>query len=457
MTKKLLLAAAAVGVMAFAGAANAGNITTAAPRVIASEAALPTGGFTGTIASGTKMTNPVTIPAGASATYTVKYTLTGATFDGAPSIASVGSGTNSGLVNGQGGTVYIQTDGSAVAIITVENGDATLSSVLDGFTLNGAIKIAAKGAVKLSSEISVANGSLTLPIDNAAATPVVEFKPMLTGFTAVAGSAEAKLPNYIEFASNATGAQLASGLEVEVAAGTFYKDLNGAAIDAEDVIEGLTATVSGPAGAQLDKLDLAIGSSTTVEAGATDTSAVIELNAGTVSDILDGTGVNFAIDNADEVTLNGVAYAITLAPDYATGFSAATSYGPIAAGEVTLEGTNFMAPWFTLNNANNTAFLRLANNGTTATGPVFVTLKAHNGTAAPTTARVKVADSIAPNGVFQITGPELATRFGSNAQNGDLAVTIQGDGNVISGKVRVRNATGALSEQSLGNLGSSAK
>lgn len=453
MTKKLLLAAAAVGVMAFAGAANAGNITTAAPRVIASEAALPTGGFSGTIASGTKMTNPVTIPAGASATYTVKYTLTGATFDGAPSIASVGTGANASLVNGQGGTVYIQTDGSAVAIITVENGDATLSSVLDGFTVNGAIKVAAKGAVKLSSEISVANGSLTLPIDNAAATPVVEFKPMLTGFTAVAGSAEAKLPNYIEFAGNATGAQLASGLEVEVAAGTFYKDLNGAAIDAEDVIEGLTATVSGAAGAQLDKLDLAIGSSTTVEAGATDTSAVIELNASTVSDILDGTGVNFAIDNANEVALNGVAYAITLTPDYANGFSAATSYGPIAAGEVTLEGTNFTAPWFVLNNPNNSGTLRLGNNGTAATGPVFVTLKAHNGTAAPTNVRVKVADSIAANGVLEVTGGTLANLMGTTAQNGDLQVTIQGDGNVISGKVRIRNVSGATFEQSLGNIG----
>lgn len=450
MTKKLLLAAVAVSAIAFAGAATAGTITTT-PLTIASEVKLPAAGLDGAIEAGTTMTNSVTVPAGASATYTVKYTLTGATFKGAPSIETVGKVLPADLaVDAQGGTVYIQTDGSAVAIITVTNasgGDA----VLGGFNLTGDITIAAKGDVKLASEISVNSGSLTLPIDNASAAKIVEFKPLLAGFESTAGEAEAKLPDYVTFAGGVSNAQLASGIKVKVNAGAFVSDLDATPVDAADIITGLTATISGSAGAQLDKLDLAVGASTTVEAGATDTSAVIKLAAPDLAAAL-GAGVDFEIDNVDDVALNGASYSMTFAPTYAAAFEGAASFGPVAAGEVTLEGTNFAAPWFTLNNANNTAFLRLANNGTVATGPVFVSLKANNGTAAPTSARVKVADSIAPNGIYQVTGPELAALFGTDAQNGDLAVTIQGDGKVISGKVRVRNATGALSEQSLGNI-----
>jgi hypothetical protein len=445
MTKKLLLAAVAVSAIAFAGAATAGTITTT-KRTIASEVKLPAAGLDGAIAAGTTMTNPVSVAVAGEATYTVKYTLTGATFDGAPTIVSTGAAD----VAGQGGTVYIQTDGSAVAIITIKNAGAAAAD-LTGFSLTGNITVAAKGDVKLASEVSVTSGSLTLPIDNASATTIAEFKPLLAGFESTAGSDEAKLPNYIAFAGGASDAQLATGIKVKVNAGAFVSDLAGTAVDAADMITGLTATVAGSAGAQLDKLDLAIGASTTVEAGATDTSAVIKLAAPDLAAAL-GAGVDFKIDNVDDVALNGAAYSMTFAPTYAAAFEGPASFGPVAAGEVTLEGTNFAAPWFTLNNANNTAFLRLANNGTVATGPVFVSLKANNGTAAPTSARVKVADSIAPNGIYQVTGPELAALFGTDAQNGDLAVTIQGDGKVISGKVRVRNATGALSEQSLGNI-----
>lgn len=446
MTKKLLLAAAAVGVLAFTGAATAGEITSTA-RTIASETKVPTGGFAGSLTSGTEMTNAVSIPAGASATYTVKYILTGATFDGAPAIASVGDAD----VNAQGGTVYIQTDGSAVAIITVTN-SGTGAADLEGFSINAAVKVPAKADVKLASDVSVVNGSLTLPIDAAAATTVVNFKPLISGFVSTAGGAEAKLPNYTTFGGSDTDAQLASGIKLTTNAGTFHNGLSGAAIDADDVITGLTATISGPAGAQLDKLELNVGSSVTVKAGATDTSAVLDLDSSTLAAVLGSTGTTFGIDNTDEVSLNGVAYQIALAPTYAAAYSAAASFGPVAAGEVTLEGTNFIAPWFVLNNANNSGTLRLANNGTAATGPVFVTLKAHNGSAAPTNARVQVASSIAANGVLEVTGSTLAGLLGTTAQNGDLQVTIQGDGNVISGKVRIRNISGATFEQSLGNL-----
>lgn len=445
MTKNLLLAAGAVAALAFAGAANAGTISTAT-RTIASEAALPTGGFAGAASATTVMTNPVSIPAGTTATYTVKYTITGATFDGAPAIVSTGAA----AVTAQSGTVYIQADGSAIAIIEVDNASGAAAD-LTGFTLTGNIEVPAKATVRIGSEVSVVNGGLTLPIDTAAPKAIVDFKPLIAGFTAVADSAEAQLPDYVTFAAGATGATLATDIEVSVNTGTFYAGLTGAAVTAADIIDGLTATVSGPAGAQLDVLSPELGA-TAAEAEATDVEAVFEMTAGDVGDILDGTGISFTIDNADEATLNGVSYSLTLEPEYATGFSAAAEFGPYAVGEVTLEGTNFVAPWFTLNNANNTATLRLANQGTAATGPVFVTLKAANAGDVSDAARVQISEGIAAGGVLEVTGSTLAALLGTSAQNGDLQVTVQGDGTVISGKVRVRNVSGATFETSLGNL-----
>ena len=437
MTKTFLLAATAITAIAFGGAAQAGTITTAT-RTIASEVALPTGGLEGTISAATDLTNDVTV--NSAATYSVTYTLAGATFDGTPTIAATGTG-----LAGATGTTYIQADGSALSIIDVPSG-----AVLTGFTIQGAVAVPAKAAVRVGSNVSVITGGTSLLIDTAAAKSIVDFKPLIAGFTAEANSAEAQLPDYVTFSGGGTSAVLATNIAVSVNSGTFYSDLNGAAIEANDVIDGITATVSGPAGAQLDVLSSTVGS-TDAEAGATDTSAVYELSAGDVAAALDE-GVSFAIDNADEVTLNGAVYAIKLAPEYADGFAAAAEFGPYAAGEVTLEGTNFIAPWFTLNNANNTATLRLANQGTAVTGPVFVTLKAAANGATATNNRVQISEGIAAGSTLEISGPALAAALGTSAQNGDLQITIQADGSVISGKVRVRNVSGATFESSLGNL-----
>lgn len=201
----------------------------------------------------------------------------------------------------------------------------------------------------------------------------------------------------------------------------------------------------------MDKLQPKIDAVTPATATLTDTTAIF-----TIADAsaVEGAGATLSLTQpTTAVPMNAASYKVAFLPTFATGFTApATAYGPVAAGSVALEGTNFNAPWFTLNNANNTATLRLANNGTTATGPVFVTLKANNGTAAATASRITLASSLAAGQVLEVTGASLATQFGTNAQNGDLQITVQGDGTVISGKVRVRNVSGATFESSLGNL-----
>lgn len=493
MTKKLLLAAAAAGVMAFAGAASAGTLSNSSigavslndsgtgalkTYTVASEVTDPVAGTpsaSGVVTLRNKLTNAATVNAGATVNYVVKFTLAGnAKFAGTPTLTVYDNAGTPAVITAGVSTQNISPAGGGSVEYLVTFNPAT-STTISAFQLSGVtLAVAAEGDVSVSSTVEQAAGGSFVTIDTMAATKIVQYKAALAAPTVATQNVLAGLPDFKAFkaaatnpatltnaVSGATGlfrTATATGFSFSLNTGDFHRDLlgvtgavapalNSKISAASEIIDTAIVTVTGT---NLDKLSPKVGG-VAPSTGATATSASFALAAGTLA-------ANFALEEpstaADRVVLQAGSYTGTYLPTYKTGFTAPTS--PVSLGSllnVTLDGTNFTAPWFTLNNANNTAFLRLANNGSTATGPVFVELKAHNGTAAPTTARVKVADSIASNGVFQITGPELATLFGSNAQNGDLQVTIQGDGNVISGKVRVRNATGALSEQSLGNLG----
>jgi len=493
MTKKLLLAAAAAGVMAFAGAANAGSISPAstvaaqklelpgdanklAPFTIASEAVGPTtaAAISGAAVINNTLTTAAFVTAGVKNTYEVIFTPSGGAFDGASTITVVGAdvGDAAAPITVAYTQLGLRSDGTVAALVEVTGRAAGAAPVTGGtnvtaFVLNTNLKATSEADIKVAATVNLISSGVRIPVDTTSATTVAQFKPLLASQAlaatpAAVANTTAALPDYKAFKTTgapAASADLASAILLKAnpatayAGGKFFSGFNATEANIGSVVEGGTLTITGTAGAQLDKLTPSVGAGTIVADTRTDTTVQFTLGDNTA--IEGTTGLTFKLTQpATALTLNAADYTVSFLPKFNSAYTApTTAYGPVAAGSVALEGTNFTAPWFTLNNANNTAFLRLANNGTVATGPVFVTLKAHNGTAAPTTARVKLADSIAPNGVFQITGPELATLFGSNAQNGDLQVTIQGDGNVISGKVRVRNATGALSEQSLGTLG----
>jgi|GEM_PF-949679 len=496
MTKKLLLAAAAAGVMAFAGAASAGSIsqsstvagvplvntaTTPAfgPFTIASEAVGPTAASGGAITGAAVIVNSMptaglSVANSVANTYEVVFTPSGGAFDGASSISVAGTDVvDTGVSpNVQYTQLGLRGDGTVAALVKVTGAGTAgaTSSIVRSFTLNTTLKATSEADVKVAASVNLISEGVRIPVDSTTATTVAQFKPLLATKALAATPADvanttAALPDYKGFkvsgattpannADLATAIKLVANDATAYAGGVFHAGFNTTAATIGTVVEGGTLTITGSAGAQLDKLVPSVGSNGTIVAD-TRTDTTVQFTIADDSNIEKATGLTLNLKQpATALALNAADYSVSFLPKFNTAYTApTTAFGPIAAGSVALEGTNFTAPWFTLNNANNTAFLRLANNGTAATGPVFVTLKAHNGTTAPTTARVKVADSIASNGVFQITGPELATLFGSNAQNGDLQVTIQGDGNVISGKVRVRNATGALSEQSLGTLG----
>lgn len=479
MTKKLLLAAGAVAALAFAGAANAGSISQSssingvnlantattpafAPLTIASEAVDPTTAAPKATADSSvvivnSLATPASVSANATNVYEVVFTPAGGAFSGASNIQA--TATAGGTVTFTYTQLGLRADGTVAALVTAAGGAS--GGTVASFTLTTGLTSTSEADISVASSVNLIASGVRIAVDSTAATAVVRYRPLLATatLTATGATATAALPNYTSFRTSGATATLATAIKLNAnaadsnAGGAFYTSLAGtaAAATVANVVTGGTLTVTGSAGAQLDKLQPKIGSVAPAAATLTDTTAVFTIADG--SDI-ESTGLPFSLTQpSTAVPLNAATYQVSFAPTFASAFTApTTAYGPVAAGSVVLEGTNFNAPWFTLNNPNNTATLRLANNGTTATGPVFVTLKANNGTAAATTSRITLTNSLAAGQVLEVTGATMAAAFGTNAQNGDLQVTVQGDGTVISGKVRVRNVSGATFESSLGNL-----
>lgn len=498
MTKKLLLAAAAAGAMAFAGAASAGSLSntsqisgvtlaqTAEPTkfgayTVASEAKDPTvtGGASdvttaiGGVLIDYRLTSKSTVAQNVVTEYEVIFSAEGAgSFIGASAVQSY-----VGVLNASG-AVIPSVDHAAEGIQVTQLGilaNGTVSAIVKvtgkvggtevgGFRLTSGLQATSEADIKVAAATNVIASGIRIELDKAAATTVVQFKQALKAYTATATNVLAALPDFKTFkvSTTAPAAPVVAGTVTSAAfstalndagtyaGGKFRRDLTvGAASDVDTLAKIVGTTAATVTGTNLNKLSPTLaGVATPTGADLTANVAKFTLPAGTATGALTLTPAAAA----DRVPLEAGTYSVAILPTYVNGFTSPTTATTVNVLNVALDGTNFTAPWFTLDNPNNMAFLRLANNGTAPTGPVFVELKAHNGTTPPTTARVQVADFIAPNGVFQITGPDLLARFGSNAQNGDLAVTIQGDGNVISGKVRIRNSTGALSEQTLGTI-----
>jgi hypothetical protein len=177
------------------------------------------------------------------------------------------------------------------------------------------------------------------------------------------------------------------------------------------------------------------------------------------------------VDNTSTATTAGInadavipasTFSVTAAVDLAAGlndFSVTGSLDP-----VTRDGTSFVAPWIALGSTSANSTIRLANNGSTDTGPIQVTLQSSTGSA-PTTETVTISSAelingstltasggIAAGSTVFISGSALKTALGTDAANGDLEVTIEAQPQFISGKVRVTQATGQIFETSLGNL-----
>lgn len=470
MTKKLLLSAAALGVLALAGAAQAGNITagqisatplvvsgtTVTPYAVATEADLSA--TTGIVSDAedtsltTSMDSPVTVSANGTLPFAVTYTLTGpATFDGTFAYTDLKAG--AGNTAPKSGVVVMAADKKSVSFF-VEFGDVAPLNV-NALTLgNIALKVTGEQDVSIASEAKVTVAGFTQTVNVVAPTKIVAFKAALKPSTVAAFGVVADLPDFKKFESksssgvaNATvGAATSNPLALTVNADIRRDLAGGAPLTVGTILNGATATVTGP---QVKALNATLaGVSANAGATYTATSGVYALsNANLEAATAAGSLVLTAPTPA--VAIDQGSYKVELKPVFANGFSGSADQ-TLTLLNVTLDGTNFFAPWFALDNGTANSTLRLANNGSAPTGPVIVTLKANNGSAAPT--GTYTVSSIPANGFISIRGDQLKAAFGTDAGNGDLQVTVQSEVTNVSGKVRTTQSTGQIYENSLGLL-----
>ena len=179
------------------------------------------------------------------------------------------------------------------------------------------------------------------------------------------------------------------------------------------------------------------------------------------------------VDNTDTATTAGInadgvipasTFTVSAAVDLVDGLSDFNASGAI--GSVVRNGTSFKAPWIALGATSANSTIRLANNGSTDTGPIQMTLTSTNGgTTATRTVTITATELAAGSlnaqggipaaGTVAISGAALKTAFGTTAANGDIEVSIEAQPQFISGKVRVTQASGQIFETSLGDLNGS--
>jgi len=217
----------------------------------------------------------------------------------------------------------------------------------------------------------------------------------------------------------------------------------------DDASQALTynASIAG----SVSNLSLAINGVAMSENTAKTISTLAGITAGTKA-------VTVSLD-ATTTSQSESTYSLTVTPIAATSSYTAPAAFTQALQSVTLEGTNFLAPWIAgSQSGSSSSQVRVSNNGATGTGAVTLMLKSptrNSGTTAGattcTSSTLAKLSSISANDELVISTTDLTTCFG-DFKRGDMVVTIQSPKANITAKARLTTTAGGISEISLGGL-----
>jgi len=448
MTKKLFLAAASVAVLAVAGAATAGEISgtvggqafndTTTYKVANERTVSASATITGTIVATNALDLPITVGAGAQRDHLVTFTVTGATVT-SPTLTAANVNAPAGNVTS---SLISNNNGEVVFLVTVADG-AEVSTL----SLNATITQSAKASITVANKVVAVIGATNITVDTAPAVTAVEyaslFKALSVGDTY---TWQADLPDYDTLAGS-TSQDLAEDFAV-VNAGTFYQSLSGTPVVAADVLDGAAITVRGPI--INDDIEVSVDGLGTAGTAPEANSALFELNAGDAATFAAGAST-LSIENASgDGAFRLGTYRLTWAPVAKTGFTVPSS-SAVDAGSVTLEGTNFTAPWVSGTGAA-TSVIRISNSNSAESGAVTVRLlnavKVVGGVATPVASSAVYNAGVVPAGAdLQITSAQLVGAFGDFTR-GDVQVTINSSTAGFTAKMR-NTRDGASFEQSL--------
>ena len=493
MTKTTLLAAASLGVIALAGAAQAGTMSAAIGTVapVTANAAAPfkiaaerTNAADTTVAGGFTAINElpadITVTAGTTQNYRVTFTVAGGTIT-APSLTANSVGATATL-----DTTYAaagSTSTSATYIVTVV-APAGGNRVINNFRLNATLaNSAAEAAVSVSSQVELLAGGVATVVDSTTATTLVTYADVLGAFSVTSNNALAALSDFKAFSAGASpaapitpanpgpsAAELGSNFSIVANAGTFHAGLGGntpVAVTAANILNGGTLVVTG--GSQLNTLvpslkDLGGGGAPVVRTASTATFTLDNLAA---DNLLNPTAANrpdFVLtQNATPVAISPTSFTANFTPIYSGGYTAPAASGAVASGNVSLDGVNFIAPWVSGSQAPTQSVVRISNGASAASGMITLKLTAAvaraagvtTGPGAPIanqtcTALNGAAITVPANGELQLGAGELSACFGSFLR-GDVQITIQSASGELTAKMRNVSSTGTF-ETTLGRF-----
>ena len=486
MTKTTLLAAASLAAIAFAGAAQAGSITgtvntqaigagefyTIAKERVDAADQTAVGGF---VVTNTLTAKP-SIAAGAPAqSFVVTFDITGGTIPTTEAASlTVGQTAVGTAVLGTASVVQgARSANSITFIVTVNAPTVGGSANVDSFTLTTRVaNSVAEANIAVASSVSVSAGGVSSVIDTTAARTLVRYQNILTAsLGSTSNSAKAALPDFKKFTiagitAPATGAPLSNGdLTAELASnftvaagadnnagGLYFGGLTGAPVTAAGLVNGGTLVI---AGALPTHLTPALTAGGTVTRTATSASFVMD---DTQADLLVGGASDFTLSQtataANQAAIPSGSYTATFTPTLVTGY-VASAVGAANAGTITLDGTNFIAPWFSGMQAQSQSQVRLSNtSASNATVRVSITNGVFNFNGSQT-AFGDAACATGPftlpvNGDLVLSSAAIKACFGDFVR-GDLLISVEAAGQGVTAKMRNTSANGTF-ETTLGRF-----
>lgn len=496
MTKKLLLAAAALSAMAFAGAASAHTLTYRTAPSVNINGSAPGGpnGGTGGATSPYKLAVESTVTTPTSAIFELAATLSaGSTFPSGNNFiqidlnnGSFASGLTSATVAAPGCTVVLSSggaSGSTTARFLVSSAGAGCNIA----NLDLPVTPGATGSTVVTTTLTTEAGS---PIDpdgtNTTTAPNQEQLAIVTrpgAFTAfidgvigqgaladtyatltvtpVYTTFKVGAPGHVGGGETATVGQLGTiGIAVDE---TAYRDLSKNLVSVADVQSANIVTVG-----NFSAFNGTGGSATlggvagTFNAAATQVTHAA-LAASPLLGSLVESGTTVTAPDAFVVTRETAVVAIPTS-DYRTTITyqlnptyyieSETQQGDLE--RIGRDGTNVVFPWLNDNavsgQSGTTNRIRLGNTGSAPTGPVYAEVL-NSSAGVTTTSPVQIAPNIPANGELRINTATLTSALGAFGR-GDVRISVEAPPTNITARRYLQTANGGITELSNGTVAS---
>lgn len=379
-------------------------------------------------------------------------TLTNGTFDQAVTVANIDATCASSASVSTGGTVGSST--VTFLVSGIDGCDDVLTSggtFASGDDIGFSLPIDLTGAGDLGISTNIITDSGSTPVDGGTATlafvsldDAYDVNILASGTDSIA-DLDAN-PIYTSF-DGAGGNGIIGTLELDCNTAIDI-DLNGTAVDCNNDIDAITATLSGDVSAFTAGVDIA---------GVTGTNNVAEdESTGDLSGLLASAGfgpTNIEL-NEDGDVINPSDYTLSVSVDLGAAFVDESAFTG-TLDSVVREGTTVVVPWFAsaaIAAANNSTNVFRISNISSADARVFVeVLTASDGTFVDP-GIVETGSPLSANGEMVMTSGTITTLLADDPGRADLRITIEQTEDNLTFRRFVTAPDGSLTEMTVGTV-----